>query len=61
MNPTAYVFLGLFVIGLVVLNVWLRRREREGHWDKEGHGFPDHQEPGIRYRPLEVPPREPFD
>jgi len=50
-----------FVLGMVGLNRFLRRREQAGHWDKEGHGMPEHPEPGVHYRPLEVPPREPFD
>lgn len=51
----------LFVGGIVVLARVLRRRERQGHWDKEGHGSPEHPEPGVKFRPLESPPREPFD
>lgn len=50
-----------FVLGMFVLSRFLRRREQEGHWDKEGHGTPEHQRPGVKYRPLEVPAREPFD
>ena len=50
-----------FVVGMVALGWFLRRREREGHWDKEGFGTREHQEPGVKFRPLEVPPREPFD
>ncbi|MDY7101075.1 MAG: hypothetical protein S0880_07790 [Actinomycetota bacterium] len=38
----------------------LRRRDREGWWDKEGHGSPEHPHSGVHYRPLEVPPSEPF-
>lgn len=49
------------VIGLIVLARFLRRRDREGHWDKEGFGTPEHQEPGVKFRPLEAPPSEPFD
>ena len=56
-----YSIAALFVIGLVALNRWFRRRDREGQWDKEGHGLPEHQDPGVRFRPLEVPPSEPFD
>ncbi len=52
---------GVFVGGIIVLNRYLRRREREGDWDKEGHGTPDHPEPGVKYRPLEAPPKPPFD
>lgn len=51
----------VFVGGMVVLNRFLRRREREGIWDKEGHGTPEHTEPGVGYRPLEVPAKPPFD
>ena len=47
--------------GIIILAGWLRRREREGDWDKEGHGTPTHQKPGVAYRRLEVPPHEPFD
>jgi len=50
-----------FAGGVYALRRWLRRQEREGHWDKEGHGTPEHQEPGVKFRPLESPPREPFD
>ncbi len=50
-----------FVVGLFILNRLLRRREREGHWDKEGFGTPEHQKPGVKFRPLEAPPKEPFD
>jgi len=50
-----------FVLGMIVLSRLLRRREREGDWDKEGFGTPEHQEPGVQYRRLEVPPSEPFD
>jgi len=56
-----YISAGLFVAALFILSRFLRRREREGHWDKEGFGTPEHQEPGVKYRPMEVPPREPFD
>ncbi len=56
-----YVAVAVFVGGLIALNRVLRRREREGHWDKEGHGTPKHQEPGVKHRPLEVPPQPPFD
>ena len=50
-----------FVIGLVIGNRFLRRREREGDWDKEGHGTPEHQDPGVKFRPLEAPGQAPFD
>ncbi len=50
-----------FVVGLVALARFLRRRERGGDYDKEGYGTPDHQEPGVKLRPLEAPPSEPFD
>lgn len=49
------------VAGLIVLSRFFRRQEQEGHFDKEGHGTPEHQEPGVKYRPLEVPGKEPFD
>jgi hypothetical protein len=51
----------VFVAGMVILSWMLRRREREGHWDKEGHGAAEHQESGVQFRPLEAPPSEPFD
>jgi hypothetical protein len=47
--------------GLIALNRYGRRHEREGDWDKEGHGTPQHQEPGVKFRPLESPPNEPFN
>lgn len=50
-----------FVVGLILLNRFLRHRDREGHWDKEGFGTPEHQTPGVKFRPLETPPKEPFD
>ena len=50
-----------FVGGMILLARVLRRHEREGHFDKEGHGTPGRQEPGVRYRPLEVPGKPPFD
>lgn len=51
-----------FVGGMIALYRLLGRQEREGHFDKEGFGFtPDHPEPGVKYRPLEVPGRRPFD
>ena len=61
MDPIGAVAIGVFLLGLIALGVWLRHREREGHWDKEGHGSPEHTESGVHYRPLETPPREPFD
>ena len=51
----------VFALGMIALNRFLRHRELEGHWDKEGYGTPAHQEPGVKYRRLEVPPTEPFD
>ncbi len=51
----------VFVLGMIGLRRYLRRREREGHWDKEGFGTPEHQKPGVKFRPLEAPPSEPFD
>lgn len=50
-----------FVAGLIVLNRVLRNRDRQGDWDKEGHGSPEHPDPGVKFRQLEVPPRDPFD
>lgn len=50
-----------FVLGLWAATRVLRRYEREGHWDKEGHGSPEHQKPGVKFRRLEVPPSDPFD
>lgn len=51
----------VFVVGMFALSRVLRRQEREGDYDKEGYGTPEHQDPGVKYRPLEVPPSEPFD
>lgn len=50
----------------LILGLWagtrvLGRYEREGHWDKEGHGPQEHQESGVKFRSLEVPPSDPFD
>ena len=61
--PVGAVLAGMaaFIAAAIVLSRFLRRQEREGHFDKEGHGSPKHQEPGVKYRPLEVPGREPFD
>lgn len=51
-----------FIAGMIIVSRLLRRRERDGRWDKEGWGFtPEHPEPGVKYRPFEVPSREPFD
>lgn len=50
-----------FVGGLIALNRFGRRHESDGDWDKEGHGTSQHQEPGVKFRPLESPPNEPFD
>ena len=61
MTTTAALIVVTFLIGMVVLAWYLRRRDREGVWDKEGFGTPEHQEPGLKYRPLEAPPSEPFD
>jgi hypothetical protein len=51
---------GVFVVGMVALSWYLRRHERHGDWDKEGHGT-GRREPGVYYREMEVPPTEPFD
>ena len=56
-----YAVAAVFIGGMILLNRLLRRREREGVWDKEGHGTPEHPAPGVKYRPLEVPGKEPFD
>lgn len=56
-----FIAAGLFLVGLFVLSRFLRRRDREGDWDKEGFGTPEHQKPGVKFRPMEVPPKEPFD
>lgn len=56
-----YAIAAVFIGGMIFLNRLLRRREREGVWDKEGHGTPEHPEPGVKYRPLEVPGKPPFD
>lgn len=50
-----------FALGVIILSRLLRRHERQGHWDKEGFGTSEHQDPGVKFRPLEVPPNEPFD
>lgn len=50
----------VFVVAMIALSVILRRRDREGTWNKEGHGSSD-TEPGPKFRGLEVPPKEPFD
>lgn len=52
---------GIFVAGMIVLSLFLRRRDEEGHWSKEGHGATRDDEPGPRFRPLQTPPSEPFD
>ena len=57
----AFLMGAAFVGGMIILNRWMRRREREGDWDKVGHGSPAHRKPGVAYRGLEVPPSEPFD
>lgn len=49
-----------FVAGMIALNRFLASRDRQGHWDKEGHGT-NHARAGLKYRPLEVPPSPPFD
>jgi hypothetical protein len=56
-----YIAVGAFIAGLLFLARYLRRRDQEGHWDKEGFGTPEHQKPGVKFRPMEVPAREPFD
>jgi hypothetical protein len=38
-----------FVGGLVFLNRFLRRRDQEGVWSREGHGTPEDREPGVEY------------
>ena len=53
--------IALFVVGLIWLTRFLRRRDRLGYWDKEGHGSPEHPKPGVDYRWLEAPPKPPFD
>ncbi|OFW65852.1 MAG: hypothetical protein A2Z12_04815 [Actinobacteria bacterium RBG_16_68_21] len=49
----------VFVGAMVALSIYLRRKDSEGNWDKEGHGSSD-TEPGPKFRGLEVPPKEPF-
>ena len=49
-----------FVAGMAALS-WLLRWDRACHWDKVGHGTAEHQTPGLKYRPLEVPAKPPFD
>jgi hypothetical protein len=58
---TGVIAAAAFLVGLIALSRFLRHRESEGDWDKEGHGFPEHQDPGVKFRPLEVPPSGPFD
>ena len=45
----------VFIAALMVLRRVLRRLEREGAWDKEGHGLPQHQT-GPQFRPLSSGP-----
>ncbi|HLA66172.1 MAG TPA: hypothetical protein VJP05_01655 [Acidimicrobiia bacterium] len=49
----------VFIGGMVALSIFLRRKDSEGTWDKTGHGSSD-DEPGPKFRGLEVPPKEPF-
>ena len=58
---TAVLIVVTFVTAMIALSAYLRRRDREGDWDKEGFGAQEHQEPGLKYRPLEAPPRAPYD
>jgi hypothetical protein len=48
-------------VAIVALAIYLRREDAKGVWNKEGHGQNEDREPGLRYRPLETPPKEPFD
>ena len=57
---TIIVGLAAAIAGMILLSRWMRRREREGDWDKEGHGTSQHPTPGVHLRGLEVPPQEPF-
>lgn len=61
MGSLGYVLGGLFLAGFIYIARLFRHWEREGHFDKKGHGRSDHPEPGVHYRPLEVPPKPPFD
>lgn len=56
-----YVPFALAIAGVVALARFLARRDREGWWDKEGHGPPEHPDVGVHYRPLATPPPPPFD
>ncbi|MBA2726270.1 MAG: hypothetical protein H0U53_09800 [Actinobacteria bacterium] len=55
-----WIIFGAFVGGMIDLVRFLARRDREWNWDKEGFGQ-NRSEPGVHYRPLEVPPNPPFD
>lgn len=52
---------GVFIVSMIVLAVFLRREDAKGVWNKEGHGQNQDRDPGLRFRPLETPPKEPFD
>lgn len=52
---------GVFIVAIVALAVYLRREDAKGVWNKEGYGQNEDREPGPRFRPLETPPKEPFD
>jgi hypothetical protein len=56
-----YLLAGVVVAGLGALAYMLRRLDRDGRWDKEGHGPPEHPSQGLHYRGLEVPAPPPFD
>jgi hypothetical protein len=51
----------VFIVFVVALAVYLRREDAKGTWSKEGHGLNEDREPGVRFRPLETPPKRPFD
>ncbi len=55
-----WLVVGAFIAGMIVLARFLARRDRHGHWDKEGFGE-NRPQPGLQFRPLEVPPKPPFD
>ncbi|MDH3730927.1 MAG: hypothetical protein OES13_07390 [Acidimicrobiia bacterium] len=58
---TYFAIIAAIIGALIALNRYGRRHEREGDWDKEGHGTPEHQDPGVKFRPLESPPSDPFN
>lgn len=58
---TGLIVAGVFIVLVLVLAFALRREDSKGTWSKEGHGQNEDREQGVRFRPLETPPKEPFD